>query len=48
MECLVWIVISLAAIKISNLIVGIGQDIYLFITNIYQLFRFISNKKLII
>jgi hypothetical protein len=47
MEVLFWIVISLIAIKISNLIVGIYQEIYLFMRNIQQIVNFISNKKLI-
>jgi len=47
LDSLFWIGISLLAIKISNIIIDIGQNIYMFIVNIYQVMIFISNKKLI-
>ena len=43
-QSLFWIVISILAIKISSLAVGISQDIYLFIVNIYQLSKFVKEK----
>ncbi len=46
MERLVWIFIVLIIIKISSLIVGISQDLYIFIQNIYRLASFFIERKI--